>query len=156
MIPFDTYIILLEDFQILPKLCDLRNMFSCISEWSAVALEARWNRLPSKLSLPHTAPQLRFLVVQFLGSQSSRWRNIKVVKAMKSMLHDVSFYKCCFLSFKLPRDDIIASAERLYLKNSVCDYKLSEQCQKATCRKGSEQLLWMSFNHSNHISKQSL
>lgn len=156
LIPFDTYIIHPEDVQFFWKSCVTFAVFLHLCQTRRL----RPDETGFHQSFPYRTQRLslHFLVVQFLGSQSQRWRNIKVMKSL-SLVQDVSFfillkwyvvfiwyiYIYCFHSFQLPRDDIIASAERQCLKEILCDYKLSqlsEPCQKA--RKG------------NHVTKQPL
>lgn len=163
LIRFDTYIIHPEDVQIVSeKLCDLRSFPASWGPMKQASIQAFLTALSASASIlsrsifgfakPKVKKQKRHEVT-VTGARCFFFILLKWYVDICC----IYIYIHCFHSFELPRDDIIASAERQCLKKISCDYKLSqlsEPCQKA--RKGREQLLWMSFNNSNHVSKQPL
>lgn len=89
LIPFDTYIIHPEDVQFFWKSCVTFAVFLHLCQTRRL----RPDETGFHQSFPYRTQRLslHFLVVQFLGSQSQRWRNIKVMKSL-SLVQDVSFF----------------------------------------------------------------
>lgn len=86
---------------LLEKLCDLRSFPASLSNAS---LEARWNRLPSKLSLPHSAPQLALLSRSIFGFAKPKVKKHKshevtVTGARCFFFHSVEVICCIYMIY---------------------------------------------------------